>query len=207
MATDSAAESDLSSTTIAGFCAHSEVAVGFALRNADGTPSKVKVSSVFKNLDGSRRMRLRHDTQEVANLTLSAAYGEEILKDVESSHYGVALRYADMIGTVKVAAALRYAVGDRPVGDDVETLTASALHEPSGVSVTLAAGSEVDSGNDLYAKLGWQGDLIAAGKTALAAEYVRSNDLGGDGTGGNWGLMAVQTFKEASLEVCLGYRE
>lgn len=210
MATDGAAESDLSGTTLAGYSAFGEVAGGFAFRNADGTLSGVKVGSVFKNLDGSRRFRLRYDTPEFSSFTVAFAYGEEILKDDDNTYYDIALRYANTIGEVKVAAAIGYGVTDKPDGgDDVETVmgSVSALHQPSGISMTLAAGEQIDSGTYLYLKLGWQGDLIAAGKTAIAVEYMTSDDLGVDGSGDSWGLMAVQTFGDASTEVYAGYRE
>ncbi len=209
MATDGAAESDLSGTIIGGYSAYQEVAGGFAFRDAGGTLTGTKVSSVFKNLDGSRRFRVRYDTPEFSNFSLAFAYGEEILKDDDNTYYDLALRYANTFDTVKFSAALGYGVTDRPVGDNVETVmgSASALHEPSGVSVTLAAGQQIDSGDFYYAKLGWQGDVIAAGKTAIAVEYFKSNDLGVTGEGDSWGLMAVQTFKSVSTEVYAGYRE
>jgi hypothetical protein len=56
--------------------------------------------------------------------------------------------------------------------------------------------------------MGWTGDLIAYGSTALSIDYFDGSDYETEGSDSkSWGIQAVQTFDDLNLEAYLGYRE
>jgi hypothetical protein len=210
MATDGVAETDFSGTTVIGYSDFPAVAGGFAFRQADGTLSSITVGKVFPNLDGSRRGRLRYDSPAISGLTLSVAAGEDWIVSSDKTYYDAAIRYAQTYGELKVGAAIGYSKTAETGKDDVETLLGSlaVLHQPTGLNLALASGAVQHGGDYIYLKAGWIGDLIAAGTTAVAVEYMSSSDLGvTDGDGSAWGVMAVQKLDDYQTELYLGYRE
>lgn len=209
MATDKIAEIDFSKTTIIGYSDYQAVAGGFAFRRTDGTLSSIKVKNVFINLEGSRRMRLRYDTPDFNGFKFSAAAGENVLSGDNKYYYDAAIRYENTLGDVKLGAGLGYNYTvPKDGGDATEAVmgSVSALHEPSGVNGTIALGQYMNGGNYVYVKAGWTGDIWDIGATSVAAEYYSSNDIGLEGSGSSWGLMAVQALKEQSTELYAGYR-
>lgn len=209
MATDGAAEADLSGTDVIGYSSYSDVAGGYDFALGGGGLSGVSVSDVFKNLDGGRRLRVRYDTPTWSGFSLAAAYGQEAFSGPYTTYYDVALRYAGTQGDIKLSAALGYGWSRPPGGSTSGQLmgSVSALHEPTGVNLTVAAGDAESGGSYGYLKLGWIGDLVRFGPTAFAVEYYGSDGFGANnGTGSSWGLMAVQTFEKISLDVYAGYR-
>lgn len=212
MATDGIAKFDYSKTTVIGGSAYNDVAGGFAFRETDGTLSSIKIGSVFRNLEGSRRMRLRYDTPDFNGFSFSVAAGQNVLSSSDNNNYADAgIRYENDFGDVKLGAGLGYAyqVDQDDSEDNSEFVmgSVSVLHVPTGLNGTIAAGENLDTGNYGYVKLGWIGDFWSVGTTSFAAEYYKSNDLGLDGSGESWGLMAVQAVKELNTEVYIGYRK
>ncbi|WP_096787517.1 porin [Rhodobacter sp. CZR27] len=209
MATDGAAEVDNSGTSLAGYSNLADTAGGFFFRDGEAL-SDVTIGGVFRNLDGSRRFRLRYDTPEFSGFTISAAAGTDVLsEDDDATYYDAALRYGHENDTFALDAAMGYSWKD----DDGEMTeqalaSASATHLPSGLNLTLAMGEQMsDEGQYLYAKLGWRGDLVPVGETAIAADIYDGSDFGTVGSeSGSWGVTAVQQFADIGLEAFLGYR-
>jgi hypothetical protein len=210
MATDGVAEVDNSGTSVVGYVNLPDTAGAFEFR--DGADlSGTTVSNVFKDFDGPRRFRVRYDTPDFSGFVFSAALGDEILAEGdEATYYDAALRYSYADETIDVDAGLGYSWKDNE-GDMTEQAIASAsmTHLPTGLNFTLAMGEQMsDGGNYIYAKLGWRGDLVAAGETALSADIYNGNDFGALGSeSSSWGLQAVQQFSDLGMEAYLGYRE
>ncbi|MFG6082525.1 porin [Paracoccus litorisediminis] len=210
MATDGVAEIDNSGTSVVGYANLPDTAGGYEFRDGD-TLSGVSIGDTFKDFDGSRRFRVRYDTPEFSGFTFSAAYGEEILaEDDDATYYDVALRYAYDTDVYKAAAGIGYAWKSDD-DDDTEQLVASTSiqHLPTGLSATLAAGDgRDDNGSYGYIKLGWAGDLIDYGSTAVSIDYFDGSDYVISGSDSkSWGIQAVQKFDDYNLEAYLGYRE
>lgn len=211
MTTDNLTEYDLSGSAAGANADFPALSGGFALVRADGTASNLTIRSVFPSLDGTRRLRVRYDTPAFANFTLAAAYGTEVLADGNDNiYYDVALRYTNTISGMKINGGIGYAVVNREVGDTTQSVVGSisALHEASGLSATLAAGTISNGGEYAYLKLGWTGKLIEGGKTSVGVEYYRSDDMGfAEGTGESWGIVAVHKVDAINTEFFAGYRE
>ena len=87
---------------------------------------------------------------------------------------------ADEIGPFKTASAV--AVARNFDGDEtVVSGSASALHVPSGISLTVAAGWTRSDGapdeNYLYGKLGYQAQWFEIGTTAFSVDGYRGQDV------------------------------
>jgi hypothetical protein len=208
MATDGAAELDVSGTTIAGYSAISDVAGAFRFREDAGPLSDVTVSSAFKNLDGSRRFRIRYDTPKYSGASLAIAYGQDVLSDSnDTDYYDIALRWSGERGDYEMAAAAGYSWAED--GSTTEALLGSfsMLHSPTGLNLAVSAGSDPDGGSYGYVKGGWKAELIAQGATNVSIDYYSGSDFGTDGSSAEaWGVSAVQVIDDLDLEVYLGYR-
>ena len=208
MASYGIAEYDHSGTVPAGYSDYQATAGGFAFVQAGGTLSSVKIKDVFVNLEGSRRFRLRYDTPETAGLTLSLAAGNNQLTGDAGTYADATLRYKADHGRLHLGGGIGYALTQMPGQADTRAVMGSlaVLDRSTGLNAALAGGTQLDEGTFFYAKLGWIADLVPAGHTALSAEYYASNDIGFDGGGRSWGLMALQRFDDLSAELYVGYR-
>jgi hypothetical protein len=209
MATDGAAEIDNSGTSVAGYVNLADTAGSFQFRDGEAL-SGISIGDAFKDFDGPRRFRLRYDTPEWSGFYVSAAYGQEVLaEDDDADYYDIALRYGLENDVVALDAAVGYAWKD---ADDATTeqliASGSITHVPTGLNLTLAAGdSQDDAGNYGYVKLGWNGQVLDVGGTALSVDYYEGADFALAGSSSSsWGVQAVQTFDAISLEAYLGYR-
>lgn len=210
MATDGVVEIDNSGTSVVGYVNLADTAGAFLFRDGAALSGKT-IGSVFKDFDGSRQFRLRYDTPDFSGFVISAAVGNDILDEGDdASYYDTAVRYSYADDTVDVDAGLGYSWKDDE-GDMTEQVTASAsaTHVPTGLNLTLATGEQMsDGGKYFYAKLGWRGDLIGAGETAVSADIYNGSDFGVTGSeSSSWGLQAVQQFSDPGLEAYIGYRE
>jgi hypothetical protein len=106
--------------------------------------------------------------------------------------------------TVLAAAGVYGEDGD---GIDYTYLgSASFLHNPTGISLTLSGGrSKLDDGDDpynLYAKLGYDTEVWPIGPTGFGIDYTYGRNLTGDGDEGtSWGLAAVQKIESIDLDL------
>jgi hypothetical protein len=210
MATDGVAEIDNSGTSVVGYSSLSDTAGGFFFRDGAAL-SGTTIGNVFKNFDGSRRFRLRYDTPDVSGFVVSAAAGNDVLSETdEADYYDTALRYGYKDDTFNLSAAVGYSWKDDQ-GDMTEQAmaSASATHVPTGLNLTLATGQQMsDESQYLYAKVGWSGDVVQFGKTAVSADYYGGSDFSvSSSESSSWGVQAVQQFAEQGLEAYLGYRE
>lgn len=209
MATDGAAESDLSGTTLVNYVSVPDTAGAFRFRDAGGALTTRTIGGTFRDFDGGRRGRVRYDTPSFGGFVLSASYGEEIL--VQNSNLDsrdVALRYNGEAGGFKISGAIGYARVNLGNGTRFSNTigSVSVLHE-TGLNCTLAAGDRTNQGSYVYGKVGYLAEWFAVGSTALAFDYQSGSDRTVAGASSSaLGLGAVQKFDAVNIEAYLGYR-
>jgi hypothetical protein len=212
MASDRTAEVDLSGTEVIGDSAVGDLAGGqlFAFANGNGL-STIKVGDVFGNFDGlGRKLRVRYDTPSFAGFTLSASYGTEVVPEpTDVDVWDIALRHASEFGGFKIAGALAYS--ETGPGTDRYDGSVSALHVPSGISVTAAAGFNEPSngieGHYLYGKVGYQRQFFEQGITAFSVDIYSGDDIKtADADSFSWGVQIVQNFDYYQAQLYLGLR-
>jgi hypothetical protein len=209
-ASDGTAGLDDSFTFVAGATDSSDGFGAMQFRDSDGNLSGVTVGAVNAVLNGARRFRLRYDTPVMQGVTASASYGVNILtKEDENDYYDIALRWNGDLGEVAVRSAIGYQWIDNPTGSTVRRLagSVSALHTPTGLNLAVSAGEVIDGESYVWTRAGWRTDLFAAGTTSLSVDYYRGRDFLSDGARtGHYGLYAVQTIDDASLDLYAGWR-
>ena len=212
-ASDGTAEVDLSSTTVIGSSDIQDLAGGILFRQTDAgvgvtpvSPASPAIGDVFDNLDGlSRDDRLRYDTPKLYGFQLSSSA-------IADGRYDVALRYSRKIADVKLASAFAFA--NQTDDSNIVDGSISAVHTPTGISLTYAQGSRWDHTNSarnartfLYTKLGWQWPIFPFGKTAISGDYYAGTDIGENGDFAQaWGLQFVQNIDKIATELYIGYR-
>jgi hypothetical protein len=211
MASDGTAESDLSGTSVVGYSKIQDMAGGQFFRLTDGTLSSVHVKNAFTNFDGlQRKLRARYDTPKFAGFSLGTSVGTQVIPN-ESPYvtvWDVAARYENTIGDYKLGGAVAFS---RP-GDDENLYdgSVSVLHEPSGLSLTLAAAYSDQEPADArygYVKLGYQADFFEVGKTAMSIDYYVGGDIAGPATDStSFGAQLVQNLDYYQTELYLGAR-
>ncbi len=86
----------------------------------------------------------------------------------------------------------------------------SLLHQPTGLSITLAAGysdKESVDGHYGYAKVSYQTDIFEAGKTAFSVDAYFGRDIKGKGTDSDsYGVQVVQNLDYWQTELFVGAR-
>ncbi|MFY0618122.1 porin [Shimia sp.] len=199
---------DFSGTGLVGTVAVSDTFGGFEFLTG-GVGSGVSIGDVFKDFDGGRKGRVRYDSPNFNGFVISAAAGQEILKDDNSDRfYDVALRYGTDFGDTSFKGTLAYAVNDLSSGETKTVIgSIGALHNPTGISGTLSVGENDQSGSYVYGKVGYQQQWFSFGKTYLSADVFRSQDMVSTGDEGVvWGLEAVQKVDSANVELFAAYR-
>ena len=214
-ASNGTAEADLSGTALVNYSAVEDSAGGLLFRRVDlpagvtgVSPSSPTVGAAFNNLDGlSRDDRVRYDTPKYYGFGLSGSA-------IADGRYDVAARFggefADMF---QVETAMAFA----NTADAANTVdgSASALHTPTGISLTYAAGvstaltTAAPARNDVnywYAKLGWQWPIFSIGKTYWAFDYTEGTDTSANGDFSQaYGSALVQKIDSISTELYVGY--
>jgi hypothetical protein len=185
MATDGVAEVDLSGTDVIGYSSVGDSAAAQIIRYSDPNLLFVdnpQIGEAFSDYDGGRLARVRYDTPSFSGFSVALAFGQDLLSDDDDvrdiNQYDVSLHYENEYDTVAVAAALGYYAND----DDASVWagSASALHTPTGINGTFAAGTqefEDDTGSYWYAKLGLIRDFVAWGDSAMAVDYYSGDDI------------------------------
>ena len=211
MASDGSAEQDVSGTGVIAYSSVADSAGGqlFAFDGGLGL-SNVSIGDAFSNLDGlSRRMRARYDTPSFGGARLSSSIGYNALDGKNDTEWDVAATYGrDKEGEAfAVAAAIAYS---KPNGDDDRiSASASILHKPTGLSLTIAEGyNDTDgSGRDpvyVYGKLGYDTKLTKLGPTSFAIDAYYGKDFEiGTSESLSIGLAGVQhiNYKDTSFEI------
>ena len=210
MSSDSAANKDLSGTTLVLYNSIPDTAGAFRFRTSAGALTLKTIAQGFGSFDGGRKGRIRYDTPAYKGFKLSVSYGEEVLvKNVDEEVAAVGIHYAGQVGAYKLAGGLAYNHAEFASGlkrrDTVGSF--SALHD-SGWNVTVAAGDRRETGHYVYGKIGYQADWLAAGKTALAIDYYSGQDKTSAGSeSDSVGIGVVQNFDRARVQAYLGYRQ
>ena len=210
MASDSTAEVDLSGTSVVGYSLVSDMAGGPFFRLNDGELSSVRVKDAFTNFDGvARKLRVRYDTPKFAGFSLATSVGTQVVpEETHVTVWDIAARYDNTFGDFKVAAAVAYS---EPAEDDsLVDGSVSFLHEPTGLSLTLAAAYSdemVADGRYGYVKLGYQTDIFEAGKTAVSVDAYYGEDIAAVGSEStSFGVQLVQNLDYYQTELYLGAR-
>ncbi len=171
---------------------------------------------VLGAIGGTQEDIVRYDTPSIFGFIASASWGDDDIWDV-------ALRFQKQFNSVKIAAGIGYLKDDRDdnltVVDSQLSGSISAIHLPTGVFATFAAGSRDQRGTDedatnLYFKGGISRRWLPYGDTTLWADYAQfegfSEGLTFGGEDGPrltsseadvWGFGVVQSFDSAALNV------
>ena len=207
MATDGVAETDLSGTTLVNYVSVPDTAAAFRFRTSAGALSTKTIAGSFSDFDGGRRGRIRYDTPTFNGFTASISYGEEIVsKTADFTAAGIALRYSGNFGDYKIKAAVGYSEAKLAAGARLnDTIGSVSVLHASGFNVTFAAGNRKQSGSYQYAKLGYRGDWVRFGGTAVSVDFYRGNDRSSAGAKStSYSLGLVQSFDDARIEGYLG---
>lgn len=223
MTTDTLAEIDLSGTNAASHSDVKDIAAAQIIRFSDPALRDdfdgPEIKDAFKNYDGDRLVRLRYDTPKFRGFSAAVAAGQDKLADTEEERdlgqYDAALSYANSIDPIELNAGIGYYWN----GDDTSRWlgSVSAIHTPSGVNATFAAGrqdeGDVDAGLYWYGKLGLKRDFFTWGSTAMAVDYYSGADIFLDEDAGianstseSWSLALVQHIEPVNTELWFNYR-
>lgn len=193
-AADGAAERDLS--LVAGSIMYAGVSsIAGGILFTDGTDySTVTVGDAFSDFNGGRLPRIRYDTPSLGPVQGALSWGQD-------DQWAVAATLGGSDGWVLGAftvlgGAAVYGTGDDGV-DYAYAASASVVHDPTGLNLTLSTGGEArDRGSDpsnLYGKLGWDTNFGPLGPTGFGIDYTRDRNVAGPGAEGtSFGLAAVQ---------------
>jgi hypothetical protein len=204
-AADGAAGLDSSFTFIVSPTAAADGFGSWQFRDTDGNLTGVTIGGTNSALNIARLFRARYDTPDYSGFVLSTSYGVNVLNEDDDAEYAdIAARWSGDWGDVSVQTALGYGWTFNEGADDQERVLGSvtAFHNPTGLNLTVAGGSRIDGPQYGYVKGGWRADFIPQGKTSLFVSYYSGADFITDGADTTtWGLGAVQSFDDLSLDV------
>lgn len=218
VASDGAAEVDLSGTALITYSWIAGDAGAFRFRTAAGALSTRTIGGSMPNFDGGRRGRIRYDSPKFNGFSIAAAYGEEILAtNANFTTANIALRYSKKLGDWMVKGALAYAdIKPQNLADRQDTIGSLSVLHNSGFNGTIAFGNRNETAgltcangcNYIYGKLGYQADWFSVGKTALSIDYYNGSDTTVAGSDSRTvGFGAVQKFDKQRIEAYFGYRQ
>jgi hypothetical protein len=210
-ASDGTAGLDDSFTFHAGATDSSDGFGSFRFRDSNGQLTSVTIGQVNNSFDGARRFRARYDTPVVGGVMLSTSYGKNVLVEEDNTdYYDIAGRWTGDIGDFAVRAAASYQWLDNPDADDTRRLAGSAtvVHTPTGLNLALSAGRQIDGASYVWGRAGWRNEVFTVGATSLSVDYYNGRDFITDGAKTeNYGVYAVQTFDDQSIDVYAGLRK
>ncbi|KUJ80950.1 hypothetical protein AVO45_06740 [Ruegeria marisrubri] len=216
MASDGAAETDLSYVGTALYSYTADENSGFFYRGTSGALSGIAVGDTTSNFDGARRGRVRYDTPVYNGFSASFAYGQNILSSSDDDdYYDLAVNYENTFGGgIEFAASVAYAVRDFDdgSGEREDVIGSASVLLPSGFSFTAAAGSRdnVSGSSDpsfWYTKIAYEGEWVSWGKTGVGLDYYDGSDFDSDGSSTeSWGIAVVQRIDSINTDAYLKYR-
>ncbi len=217
MASDGAAEVDLSYVGTALYSYTNDENTSFFYRGSDGILSDITIGDSSSNFDGGRRGRVRYDTPDFNGFSASAAWGQNILSsDDDDDYYDIALFYGNTFASgVEFKAGLAYAVrsSDDSARERNDTIGSASVLLPSGFSFTFAAGardndaSDVSDPNYWYGKIAYEDDWVSWGKTGIGIDYFDGSDFASDNSStSSWGVAVVQRIDSINTDAYLKYR-
>lgn len=217
MASDGAAETDLSYVGTALYSFTNDENGAFFYRGADGVLSDITVGDSSSNFDGGRRGRIRYDTPDFNGFSAAIAYGQNILSSSDDDdYYDIALKYGNTFANgIEFAASFAYAVRDFDdgSGEQRDTIGSASVLLPSGFSFTAALGSRDNTSAGAsdpdywYTKLAYEGDWVSWGKTGVGIDYFDGSDFENQGSSTkSWGIAVVQRIDAINTDAYLKYR-
>jgi hypothetical protein len=194
----------------------------FRIRTGDGfADGAFAWQDVLGAIGGTQEDIVRYDSPSIYGFILSASWGDNDIWDV-------ALRYQKQWNSVKVIAGIGY-LEDQRSGEFFSTEftnvdsqlsgSISAIHIPTGLFATFAAGSRDQRSSDeeatnLYFKAGISRRWLPYGDTTLWADYAQFEGFGvGTFSGVDegfllnsseadvWGFGVVQSFDSAAMNI------
>lgn len=215
-AADDTAEYDLS--LVAGPIMYAGVAdIAGGVIFTDGTelanfgtpddPVYLTVGDAFFDFDGDRLARLRYDSPMFGPVQGSVSYGQD---DQWAAAVTLGGDYGDWSGwTVGDFTLLAAASVYNPEDDNVDyayAASASFLHDPTGLNLTLSTGGQkLDEGDDprnLYAKVGWDTQFWPLGPTVFGVDYTQGDNISSEGAEGtSYGIAAVQRIERYGIDL------
>ncbi|PZR00230.1 MAG: porin [Cereibacter sphaeroides] len=209
-ASDGTSGLDDSFTFVAGATNSTDGFGSLRFRDDNGDLTNVSIAQVNNAFNGARRFRIRYDTPVVQGWMLSTSYGVNILTESdENDYYDVAIRWTGDIGDFAVRTAAGYQWIEPPQGDTIRRVAASAtvVHEPTGLNLAVSVGQQINGADFIWTRAGWQTEFFDVGTTSLSVDYYNGQDFLSEGARTeNYGLYAVQSFDEISLDVYAGWR-
>jgi hypothetical protein len=211
MASDGTSENDLSGTYTAGYASVADIAGGQLYRLSDGSLSGIRVGDTFRDFDGlSRKFRVRYDSPDFNGLVLGVSAGRHLVPETTGGTvWDVAAKYTRNLGDTKIASAIAYS-DPGGAGRGLVNGSVSALHVPTGLSLTLAGAINIKPGRNaryIYGKLGHQADYFEFGTTALSVDAYNGENLNSAGSNStSFGFQAVQNVDAWQTEFYLGIR-
>ena len=142
------------------------------LNLANGFNSDLKWGQIAHNVDSLRGLYVRYDTPVMGGVVLSAALGKEGVWDV-------AARYQARWQSFRFVAGIGYMDDGEERYRDTKG-SASLIHDPTGLYISVAGGMREDDVSLLsangqarfhYAQLGISKQWLPQGKTTLYADY------------------------------------
>ena len=217
MASDGAAETDLSYVGTALYSFTNDENGAFFYRGTDGILSDITVGDSSDNFDGARRGRIRYDTPDFNGFSASIAYGQNILSSSDDDdYYDIAISYGNTFANgVEFAASVAYAVRDFDdgSGERKDTIASGSVLLPNGFSFTAALGTRDDTATGAsdpdywYTKLAYEGDWVSWGKTGVGIDYFDGSDFDSEGSSTkSWGIAVVQRIDSINTDAYLKYR-
>ena len=206
-AADDTAEYDLS--LVAGPIMYAGVAdIAGGILFTDGVDySGTTVGDAFFDFDGDRLARIRYDSPMFGPLQGSVSYGQA---DQWAAAVTLGGDYGDWNGWTAgdftlLGAASVYNPDDDAV-DYAYAASASVLHDPTGMSLTLSTGGQrLDEGDDpsnFYAKISWDTAFWPLGPTGFGLDFTQGENISAEGAEGtSYGLAAVQRIERYGIDL------
>jgi hypothetical protein len=209
-ASDGSSEQDLSGTALANYASVADMAGGQLFVEDGGAISDVAIGDAFSHFDGMGRLtRFRYDTPTWNGLGLASSVGFDAINSDRRTQWDIAALYAHDGEAVVLRAKTGFAI--RADGSGQLSGSISALHNATGLNLTLAAGGRERDGDDDpmfgYAKLGWKGRTVFAAPTAVSVDVYAGDDIATGGSESHsFGLGLVQPLRGRQTELYAGLR-
>jgi hypothetical protein len=203
-ATKDIARLDLSGTDVIAFTNLGDLAGGLFFRTEDEEDdSGITVADVFGDFDQNRTSRIRYDTPSLGGVTAAGSFGSD-------QKWGTALRWAGEGQGLEATAGAGLQDPSQEGVDLVYAGSASALHQASGLNLTMGAAvqdQDDGTGRAYYVKAGWLAELIEIGPTAFSIDLGSFEDAPAEGDEGlSLGLAAVQQLSDYGTDLYASLR-
>jgi len=178
----------------------------------------VTFGAACANFDSSRENRIMYETPSIGGFVAKVSHGEgdkvEAGLFYEGTPFGKDLEIAGGLGYQYSPGDKAAATGTGRGNSNTYNGSIAVLHNPTGLSIAAAGGinvrhdaaSAAPRGEFWYVKLGWQGDLIAAGKTYTSIDFGSYDNLTADVHAYAIGFAIVQEVKAAATDIYAGVR-